>query len=73
MTNIGTGQRARTFDFTGQTDLHVALDIVRAALDDEGLMLHQSNTPDRPYAVWFPESNTTRVIVPPTRIIPKVA
>lgn len=72
MNTLATGKRARTFDFEGRTDLYAALRIIDAALDDEGLRRHESNTKgDRPYAVWMPEIGITRIFIPPTRIVEK--
>lgn len=64
-------KKVRIFDFDGRVRMPEALRTVKAALDDEGLALHEGNTPDRPMLVWMPEWNRTRVVVPASRIVSK--
>jgi hypothetical protein len=63
----------RTFDFDPDVRLADALSTIRAALDDEGLVLSDANTAkDRPYAVRLTEDGRTvkRVFVPASRSLP---
>jgi len=63
--------KVRTFDFGQYVTLGEALRTIRAALDDEGLVLSDANTTgDRPYSVRMTVDGqpTKRVFVPASRI-----
>ncbi len=63
--------RPRYFDFPRQTARHEAIRAIVAALDDEGLMLNDSDNGTATSITTVLVDGVKRVVVPSSRIVPK--